>query len=73
MISKDSILQNLEQLPEERWEEVLDFIQFLQQKEAALEELEDEEDIADAETAIAEGGFIPLADVKREPGISLAE
>jgi hypothetical protein len=69
MISKDSILENLEQLPEDRWGEVLDFIQFLQQKEAALEEFEDVEDIADAEAALAEKGFIPLAEVKRELGL----
>ncbi|MGG6265744.1 DUF2281 domain-containing protein [Leptolyngbya sp. AN03gr2] len=69
MVSKDSILQNLEQLPSDRWEEVLDFIQFLQHKEAALEALEDAEDIEDAEAALAEGGFIPLSEVKRELGL----
>lgn len=69
MVSKDSILENLEQLPEDRWREVLDFIQFLQQKEAALEELEDAEDIADAKAALAEAGFVPLAEVKRELGL----
>jgi hypothetical protein len=35
-----------------------------------LEEMEDTEDIADAEIALQEDGFIPLADVKRELGIS---
>jgi hypothetical protein len=35
-----------------------------------LEEIEDAEDIADAEVALQEDGFIPLADVKRELGIS---
>jgi CMP-2-keto-3-deoxyoctulosonic acid synthetase len=69
MVSKDSILENLEQLPQDRWLEVLDFIQFLQQKEAALEALEDAEDIADAEAALAEEGFISLAEVKRELGL----
>ncbi|MBW4441534.1 MAG: DUF2281 domain-containing protein [Plectolyngbya sp. WJT66-NPBG17] len=69
MVNKDFILENLEQLPEERWQEVLDFIQFLQQKEAALEELEDAEDVADAETALSEDGFIPLTEVKRELGL----
>ncbi|MBE9010661.1 DUF2281 domain-containing protein [Pseudanabaenaceae cyanobacterium LEGE 13415] len=68
MVSKDFILENLEQLPADRWEEVLDFIQFLQQKEA-LEELEDAEDIADAKAALAEEGFISLTEVKRELGL----
>ena len=31
-----------------------------------LEEMEDDEDIADAELALRENGFIPLTDVKRE-------
>ena len=31
-----------------------------------LEEMEDAEDVADAEMALQEDGFIPLADVKRE-------
>jgi len=35
-----------------------------------LEEMEDAEDIADAEIALQEDSFIPLADVKRELGIS---
>jgi len=35
-----------------------------------LEEMEDAEDIADAEIALQEDGFILLADVKRELGIS---
>ncbi len=35
-----------------------------------LEEVEDAEDWADANTALLEDGFIPLADVKRELGIS---
>ena len=35
-----------------------------------LEEMEDAEDIVDAEIALQEDGFIPLADVKRELGIS---
>ncbi|MCY7333836.1 MAG: hypothetical protein LH649_14555 [Pseudanabaena sp. CAN_BIN31] len=35
-----------------------------------LEEMEDAEDIADAEIALQEDGFIPLADVKRDLGIS---
>ncbi len=35
-----------------------------------LEEMEDAEDIADAKIALQEDGFIPLADVKKELGIS---
>ena len=31
-----------------------------------LGEMEDDEDIADAEVALREDGFIPLTDVKRE-------
>jgi len=35
-----------------------------------LEEMEDAEDVADAEIALQEDGFVPLADVKRELGIN---
>jgi hypothetical protein len=35
-----------------------------------LEEMEDAEDVADAEMALQEDGFIPLSDVKRELGLS---
>ena len=35
-----------------------------------LEEMEDAEDVADAEMALQEDGCIPLADVKRELGLS---
>ncbi|MCA6503521.1 MAG: hypothetical protein ACK5VA_13305 [Pseudanabaena sp.] len=35
-----------------------------------LEEMEDAEDVADAEMALQEDGFIPLADAKRELGLS---
>ncbi|WGS71360.1 hypothetical protein [Pseudanabaena galeata] len=35
-----------------------------------LEEIEDAEDVADAEMALQEDGFIPLAEVKRELGLS---
>ncbi len=35
-----------------------------------LEEMEDAEDLVDAKIALQEDGFIPLADVKRELGIS---
>jgi hypothetical protein len=35
-----------------------------------LEEMEDAEEVVDAEIALQEDGFIPLADVKRELGIN---
>lgn len=69
MVTKDFILQNLDQLPEELLREVLDFILFLRQKQEVAEELEDAEDVADAESALAESDFIPLAEVKRELGL----
>lgn len=66
MTTKDFILQNLDQLPEDLWREVLDFILFLRHKQEKLEDLEEAEDLADAKAALAEPGFIPLAEVKRE-------
>ena len=69
MVTRDFILQNLDQLPEELLREVLDFILFLRQKQEVAEELEDAEDIADAESALAEPDFVPLAEVKRELGL----
>ena len=35
-----------------------------------LEEMEDAEEVVDAEISLQEDGFIPLADVKRELGIN---
>jgi hypothetical protein len=71
MTTKDLILQNLDQLPEDLWREVLDFVLFLRYKQDLTEDIEEEdmEDIADAESALAEEGFISLAEVKRELGL----
>jgi hypothetical protein len=69
MVNKDLIVQNLEQLPEDLWREVLDFILFLRHKLDVAEDLEDAEDIADANAALAEEGFISLSEVKRELGL----
>lgn len=68
MTTKDFILQNLGQLPEDLWREVLDFILFLRHKQAR-EDLEDAEDVIDAKAALAGAGSMPLAEVKRELGI----
>jgi uncharacterized protein YfbU (UPF0304 family) len=69
MVTKDFILQNLDQLPEELCQKVLDFILFLRHKLEIAEDLEDAEDIADAKIALTENGFIPLDEVKRELGL----
>lgn len=66
MVNKDLIVQNLEQLPEDLWREVLDFILFLRHKQELAEDIEDAEDIADAKAALAEEGLISLTQVKRE-------
>ncbi|MBF2026408.1 MAG: DUF2281 domain-containing protein [Oscillatoriales cyanobacterium C42_A2020_001] len=68
MVTKDLILENLEQLPEELRLEVLDFILFLRHKQER-EDLEDAEDLKDAKAALAEEGFISLAEVKQELGL----
>ena len=70
MVTKESILQNLDQLPEDLWREVLDFILFLRHKQTIVEDLEDAEDLADAQAALTEPGFIPLAKVKQELGLN---
>jgi hypothetical protein len=69
MVNKDLIVQNLEQLPEDLWREVLDFILFLRHKIDVAEDIEDAEDIADAKAALAEEGFISITEVKRELGL----
>lgn len=69
MLTKDFILQNLDRLPENLLQEVLDFILFLRHKQEIAEELEDTEDLTDAKTALAESGFISLEEVKRELGL----
>jgi hypothetical protein len=69
MVNKDLIVEKLEQLPEDLWREVLDFILFLRHKLDVAEDLEDAEDIADANAALAEEGFISLSEVKRELGL----
>jgi hypothetical protein len=69
MVNKDLIVQNLEQLPEDLWREVLDFILFLRHKQELAEDIEDAEDIADAKAALAEEGFISITEVKRQLGL----
>jgi hypothetical protein len=69
MSTKDLILQNLDQLPEDLWREVLDFVLFLRHKQAHVESLEEDEDLADAQAALAEEGFISLDQVKQELGL----
>jgi hypothetical protein len=66
MNTKEAILQNLDYLPEDSNQEVLDFVLFLRDK---MEQAEEQEDIVDAQNALAEEGFISLAKVKEELGL----
>jgi len=68
MVTKDFIIKNLDQLPENRLHEVLDFILFLRHRQTE-EELEDAEDIADAKISLAEPDFITLTEMKQELGL----
>ena len=68
MVTKDFIIKNLDQLPENRLHEVLDFILFLRHRQTE-EDFEDAEDIADAKKSLAEPGFITLAEMKQELGL----
>jgi len=71
MSIKELIIQNIDQLPQDQWQEILNFILFLRYKhnQAQAEELEDAEDLADAQVALAEDGYIPLVQVKQELGL----
>ena len=62
MNTKEAILQNLDYLPEDSNREVLDFVLFLRDKI-------EQEDIIDAQNALAEEGFISLDKVKEELGL----
>ncbi|MDY6786174.1 MAG: hypothetical protein SW833_27110 [Cyanobacteriota bacterium] len=73
MTIKDLILENLDRIPPDRWQEVLDFILSLRQKQeqesSDLEALEDAEDLADARIALAEDGLLSLKQVKQILGL----
>ena len=69
MNTKALLLQTLDELPEAISQEVLDFALFLRDK---LEKKEDEEDLKDVQSALAEEGLISLADVKKELGLSVS-
>ena len=76
------LLSELEQTPEEYIPQLLKLIRVFRQiqpnsknawnsaLDQILEEIEDAEDVADAEVSLQEFGFITLADVKKELKIS---
>lgn len=65
MVTKDFILKNLDELPENYLHKVLDLILFLRYRQTQ-QELEDTEDIADAKKALAEPDFITLTEMKQK-------
>ena len=65
MVTKDFILKNLDELPENHLHKVLDLILFLRYRQTQ-QELEDTEDIADAKKALAEPDFITLTEMKQK-------
>lgn len=76
------LLAELEQTPEEYIPELLNLVRFFRQRQMNIatstsvcetllsQLLEEIEDVADAKIALQEDGFIALADVKKELGIS---
>jgi hypothetical protein len=68
-MTKNLILENLDQLPENLHQEVLDFVMFLRFKEEQIEAKEDGEDLEEAKLILLEDGFIPLSEVKKELGL----
>jgi hypothetical protein len=68
-MTKNLILENLNQLPESLYQEVLDFVMFLRFKEEQIEAIEDAEDLEEAKLILLENGFIPLSEVKQELGL----
>jgi len=68
-MTKNLILENLDRLPENLHQEVLDFVMFLRFKEEQIEAREDAEDLEEAKLILLEDGFIPLSEVKQELGL----
>jgi len=68
-MTKNLILENLDRLPENLHQEVLDFVMFLRFKEEKIEAREDAEDLEEAKLILLEDGFIPLSEVKQELGL----
>ena len=71
MDTKTTLLQEIESVPDDLLEQVLDFVQFLKYKQATEQE-ELQQDLADARAAMKETkqhGTISLADFREELGI----